>query len=204
MKKNNNELTLSGLDLQNDIGEDEKCFEYLLYKDKEKCKSITKLNISNNKLTSFNFDNFFDSLTELNISNNSLSLFSFSSSKLITLDLSHNKLDHFPESISSMTNLITLNLSYNSLSTVSDINIKQLNKIKNLNLSNNNINFNSVEDFVSFSNAITLNMKKIENLNIEDNIFTTTNNVFNNVYFIYFIHRVESLKFLNSFPSVEY
>ena len=202
MKKNINELTLSGLDLQNDIGEDEKCFEYLLYKDKEKCKLITKLNISNNKLTSFNFDNFFYSLTELNISNNSLSLFSFASNKLIVLDLSHNKIEHFPESISLMTNLITLNLSYNTLSTVSDINIKQLTKIKNLNLSNNNINFNSVEDFVSFSNAITLNMKKIENLNIEDNIFTTTNNVFNNVYFIYFIHKVKSLKFLNSL-SVE-
>ena len=199
-----NEILLKGLGLLNNIGEDEKCFEYNIELQKANCSIATHLDASNNRLTSFKFDGvFFPVLTELNLSKNNIDIFEFSHSggvkiTLSTLNLSNNKLREFPKCIQGMTQLTKLDLSYNYIPTFTGENFQQLTLMTTLDLSNNKIDFSSVENFVSSTLPLTSSMKKLEKLNIEDNLFSASNPIFSSYYFVYFLHKAKNLKYLNS------
>lgn len=96
---------------------------------------LNKLNISFNKIAILNEKHFFN-LT-----------------KLITLDLSHNRINGLPSAIFSyMPNLVSLNMSYNQLNFLSPRTFHNLNYLKHLDISNNPLTIINQEDLKGLKN----------------------------------------------------
>lgn len=135
---------------------------------------ISKLNVSDNQLTSFEQLGFSKTLKELNLSNNKInSLDGLESlSHLEELDLSYNQLSNIDNIIKSKE-LISLNLRNNQLVDISKI--SSLSNLQELNLSQNDIE--QVSMLSNLENLKTLNisenkisdlsrLKKLESVNI--------------------------------------
>ena len=109
----------------------------------EKMINLATLDLSNNNISSVNLANN-TKLTSLNLSNNNLTTADTSDLLLLTtLDLSHNRITSNKFNIRSNGNLVNLDASYNQINTV-DISYNQA--LTNVNLSNNT--FWSLDDII--------------------------------------------------------
>lgn len=101
----------------------------------EQLHKLKILDVSNNKLTEFNFDlSKATQLASVNLCGNLISSFHLKSSSVHILDLSNNKISQFPEIPSSVTDL---KMSKNQLDAIPDDML--LPNLKNLDLSENRI-----------------------------------------------------------------
>ena len=102
----------------------------------ENLNKLKILDVSNNKLTEFNYDfSKMENLSSINLSGNEITSFVVKAPpSLHILDLSQNKLSQFPELPSSITDL---KMSKNQLKDIPDD--MQLPNLKNLDLSENQI-----------------------------------------------------------------
>lgn len=160
--------------------------EYLNYKityypSYKNIKDATHLYLSNNNLSHipkfiYNLRNLEClSLANNNITNEDIPLnFNILLPKLTYLNIDNNQLTYIPDSICNMINLQTLYLSNNRISCINP-NIKNLTKLKYIDLSHNNISTIPT----SFS-CLNLDL-----LFINDNNINVIKNINNNVYGIY-------------------
>jgi len=120
---------------------------------------VTRMDLSNNKLSSLKLDNFVK-LQQLDVSNNSLTTLPAASSSLVTLDLSCNHLGQLSASFFTqrMPQLKHLNLAHNQLGNISRQAFYNLISLQTLLLSHNNITDIDYETFLALPNLQHLDL----------------------------------------------
>lgn len=134
-------------------------------------KRLIVLDISYNKLTFLPNDiNHLNLLVTLNVSNNQIKFiedFTADFEFLNTIDFSNNKLKMLPKSISLLSNLKSLNLANNNMKTLPKLSPS----ITHLNLSGNNLDYISFNDFSHMKNLQYLNLSNNDLNSISESFF---------------------------------
>ena len=145
---------------------------------KNKYGTITTLDISKNSISVFKLKGYMF-LEKINASENSISKVELNLSKLTHLNLSMNSLTKLFE-LNSIPNIQELILSKNSITRISYEDFKPVkSSLRNLDLENNKIDFNTVKEFFEFFDLMGKNMKQLRSLVIRDNYF---NSPLNSIY----------------------
>ena len=142
----------------------------------EDIEKITSLDVSNLEITDLTGINAFNALQELNASGNELQSIYDSMLKINTLeklDLSNNNIRGI---YSNLFNLKELNLSNNNIESIEQFNFSNLLNLENLDLSNNNIAnyvdkyFNDIDHVLEPLKSLT----KLETINLDNNSISNT------------------------------